>query len=262
MKRKNNRSRYGRYRLALLASLICLSGSVLAAPVATLPTRIPVSPDSQVRVALSNTNPNLLVVPGDRIIAVDSAQGMFLNDNKALGQANGGVQLMTAQTTPFTFYVRTEGGLTVSVIGVPQKRDGRVLQFISGRPVQHDDARRWEQSQPYVRTLISVQQAVLSGGVPEGFTEAPVVAVPTFSLPGWLSVTPKQMWSGGNLRIYRMSVRNRGASTLAIPERLFQAPGVRAVMVFPFSTTLMPGTDTQVWVTVSNEGDGEGNGHG
>ncbi|HBM2591065.1 type-F conjugative transfer system secretin TraK [Escherichia coli] len=258
MKRKNNR--HGRYRLALLVSLLCLSGAALAEPVAMLPVKIPVSPDSQVRVALSNTNPNLLVVPGDKIIAVDSAQGMFLNDNKALGQANGGVQLMTAQTTPFTFYVRTEGGLTVSVIGVPQKRDGRVLQFISSRPVQHDDARRWEQSQPYVRTLISVQQAVLSGGVPKGFTEAPVVAVPTFSLPGWLSVTPQQMWSGGGLRLYRLTVRNRGASVLAIPERLFQAPGVRAVMVFPFSTTLMPGTDTQVWVTVSNDGEGQANG--
>lgn len=260
MKRKNNR--HGRYRLALLASLLCLSGSVLAEPVATLPTRIPVSPDSQVRVALSNTNPNLLVVPGDRIIAVDSAQGMFLNDNKALGQANGGVQLMTAQTTPFTFYVRTEGGLTVSVVGVPQKRDGRVLQFISGRPVQHEDARRWEQSQPYVRTLTRIQQAVLSGGVPEGFVEAPVVAVPAFTLPGWLSVSPVQMWSGGGLRVYHLRVTNRGASTLTIPERLFQTPGVRAVMVFPFSTTLMPGTGTQVWVTVSNESGGEGNGHG
>ncbi|WP_158784356.1 type-F conjugative transfer system secretin TraK [Pantoea sp. BAV 3049] len=258
MKRKNNR--HGRHRLALLVSLLCLSGTVLAEPVAMLPVKIPVSPDSQVRVALSNTNPNLLVVPGDKIIAVDSAQGMFLNDNKALGQANGGVQLMTAQTTPFTFYVRTQGGLTVSVVGVPQKRDGRVLQFISSRPVQHDNARRWERSQPYVRTLISVQQAVLSGGVPKGFTEAPVVAVPTFSLPGWLSVTPQQMWSGGGLRLYRLTVRNRGVSALAIPERLFQAPGVRAVMVFPFSTTLMPGTDTQVWVTVSNDGEEQANG--
>lgn len=100
----------------------------------------------------------------------------------------------------------------------------------------------------------------MSGGVPKGFTEAPVVAVPTFSLPGWLSVTPQQMWSGGGLRLYRLTVRNRGASALAIPERLFQAPGVRAVMVFPFSTTLMPGADTQVWVTVSNDGEGQANG--
>ncbi len=111
---------------------------------------------------------------------------MFINDNRAMGQLNGGVQLMTAQTAPFTFYVRTEGGLTVSVVGVPQKRDGRVLHFISDRPVHHEAARRWETSQPYVRLLTDIQKAVLAGKVPEGFAEAPVAALPPFSLPAWL----------------------------------------------------------------------------
>ncbi len=41
---------------------------------------------------------------------------------------------------------------------------------------------------------------------------------------------------------------------LNMPERLFNAAGVRAVMVFPFSTQLMPGAQTSVWVTVSSEG--------
>lgn len=258
MKRKNNR--HGRHRLALLVSLLCLSGTVLAEPVAMLPVKIPVSPDSQVRVALSNTNPNLLVVPGDRIVAVDSAQGMFINDNRAMGQANGGVQLMTAQTAPFTFYVRTEGGLTVSVVGVPQKRDGRVLHFIADRPVHHDAARRWETSQPYVRLLTDIQKAVLAGKVPDGFAEAPVTALPSFSLPAWLSVKPLTMWSGGALRLYRLDVRNTGGAVLNMPERLFSAAGVRAVMVFPFSAQLMPGAQTSVWVTASS--DGEGDAHG
>lgn len=244
----------------LAAALACWCASVLAEPVALHAVNIPVSPDSQVRVALSNTNPNLLVVPGDRIIAVDSAQGMFINDNRAMGQSNGGVQLMTAQTAPFTFYVRTEGGLTVSVVGVPQKRDGRVLHFISDRPVHHEAARRWETSQPYVRLLTDIQKAVLAGKVPEGFAEAPVAALPPFSLPAWLRVEPLTMWNGGELRLYRLHVRNAGSAVLNMPERLFNAAGVRAVMVFPFSTQLMPGAQTSVWVTVSS--DGEGRGHG
>lgn len=244
----------------LAAAVACVCTSALAEPVAMHAVNIPVSPDSQVRVALSNTNPNLLVVPGDRIIAVDSAQGMFINDNRAMGQANGGVQLMTAQTAPFTFYIRTEGGLTVSVVGVPQKRDGRVLHFISDRPVQHEKARKWEISQPYVRLLTEIQKAVLAGKVPEGFAEAPVAALPSFSLPAWLKVEPLTMWSGGELRIYRLNVLNTGSAVLNMPERLFNAAGVRAVMVFPFSTQLMPGAQTSVWVTVSS--DGEGAGHG
>ena len=238
--------------LALAVS--CLCAAAQAEPVALKPVNIPVSPDSQVRVALSNTSPNLLVVPGDRIIAVDSAQGMFINGNRAAGQANGGVQLMTTRTEPFTFYIRTEGGLTVSVVGVPQKRDGRVLHFISDRPVHHETARRWEASQPYVRTLTEIQKAALAGHAPEGFVEAPVAALPAFRLPVWLRVTPVSMWNGGALRLYRLSVHNTGSAALHVPERLFSAPGVRAVMVFPYSTTLMPGAETSVWVTASDEG--------
>lgn len=244
--RKNNRK-------WLAVAVACCCASALAEPVARRPADIPVSPDSQVRVALSNTNPNLLVVPGDRIVAVDSAQGMFINDNRAMGQANGGVQLMTAQTSPFTFYVRTEGGLTISVDGVPQKRDGRVLHFISGRPVRHEAARRWETSLPYVRMLTEIQKAVLAGALPAGFSEAPPVPLPPLTLPAWLKAEPVTMWNGGALRLYHLSVRNTGSAALGIPEHLFSAAGVRSVMIFPFSTTLMPGAQTSVWMTVSEE---------
>ncbi|HGV1670401.1 TPA: type-F conjugative transfer system secretin TraK, partial [Escherichia coli] len=90
--------------VALLCSLAC---GVQAAPSAQLPVRVPVSPDAQARIVLSNTQPNLLVVPGDRIVAVDSALGTFTNagDYGQTGMANGGVVLMTEKTTPFTFYV-------------------------------------------------------------------------------------------------------------------------------------------------------------
>lgn len=229
-----------------------VSAAALAAPSASRPVRIPVSADSQVHVALSNTNPNMLVVPGDRITAVDAASGMFLNEDKAAGQKNGSVLLMTAQTKPFTFYIRTEGGLSISVVGVPQHRQGRVLQFISDIPVQHDAAKRWETDSPYPQMLVQIQKAVLQGRMPEGFSEAPVAALPDFSLPSWLAVRAEQMWNGGALRVYRLSVRNRGVSTLTLQERLFRAPGVRSVMVFPYSTTLLPGAQTGVWVTVSN----------
>lgn len=79
--------RYIKFGLFLAASG---NFQVHASPVSLPPVDIPVGPDSQVRIAISNTDPNLFVVPGDRIIAVDSVQGMFVNANKAQGQANGG----------------------------------------------------------------------------------------------------------------------------------------------------------------------------
>ncbi|EBK2214667.1 conjugal transfer protein TraK, partial [Salmonella enterica subsp. enterica serovar Schwarzengrund] len=94
-------------RLLLCAGLL-FSLPVFSEPAAQQPVRIPVTADSQVKVAFSNTQPNMLIVPGDRIVAVDSASGMFLNDGQTgrTGMANGGVVLMTEQTEPFTFYLR------------------------------------------------------------------------------------------------------------------------------------------------------------
>ncbi|WP_058914192.1 type-F conjugative transfer system secretin TraK [Entomohabitans teleogrylli] len=244
-------------RLLPLA-VLCLFVRAEGAASATLPVKVPVSEDAQVRVALSNTNPNMIVVPGDRITGIDSAQGMFLNDNRGQsGRANGGVVLMTAQTEPFTFFIRTEGGLVVSLIGVPQKRDGRVLHLVSDKPIRHQKAVHWEQSHPYVTTLTAIHKAALAGLVPDGFKAAPATALPAFSLPGGMAVQSKKMWNGGNLRLFRLDIRNNTAFSLAIPERLFQASGVRSVMVFPYSATLMPSATAQVWITVSNREEGK-----
>lgn len=253
-KRKNSPPVSMVCRLLLCAGLL-FSAPALSEPAAQPPVRIPVPADSQVRVAFSNTQPNMIVVPGDRIAAVDSAAGMFLNDDQKgrTGIANGGLVLMTAQTEPFTFFVRTEGGLTFSVVAVPQKRDGRVLQFVSARPARGKTAERWERSQSYPETLIALQKGVLNNQLPDGFVRAPVTPLPPLSLPFSLTVQPESMWNGGQLRIYRLTLRNTGVKAAAIPERLFRAAGVRAVMIHPYVTSLKPGATAQIWLTVSRE---------
>ncbi|HHE5971927.1 TPA: type-F conjugative transfer system secretin TraK [Citrobacter braakii] len=242
-------------RLSAVALLCGLACGVQAAPSAQLPVRVPVSPDAQARIALSNTQPNLLVVPGDRIVAVDSAQGTFTNagDYGQTGMANGGVVLMTEKTTPFTFYVRTEGGLVVSVIGQPQARDGRVVHLMSDRPVRQKAAGPWERSHDYVALLVDVQKALLRGEVPPGYVASPVVGEPVFSLPAGLTLRAETMWSGDALRVYRYRVSNRQSEAKALPERLFSAPGVRSVLISPWAETLLPGASAEVWVTVGQE---------
>lgn len=260
MKRKNN---HGRRPSALLSLAVVIASSLTgAAAQAAAPVKVPVSPDAQVQIALSNTDPNMVVVPGDRIVAIDSAQGVFLNANDygQTGQANGGVVLMTQQTKPFTFYVRTEGGLTVSIVGVPQKREGRIVQLLSDSPVRHREAQTWERSHPYVTTLVDLQRTLLSGKVPQGYVDSPVVRVPVFaSLPAAVAVRAEQMWSGGGLRVYRLNVRNTGSASVSLSERLFSADGVRSVMIAPYGDNLMPATQTTVYVTVDNPTLGEQN---
>lgn len=251
MKKKSNP-----IKLLCLALAFCgFVSTVRAEPTAQLPTQIPVSPDSQVKVAFSNSEPNMLVVPGDRIVAIDSAQGMFINGNQkgATGVANGGVVLMTAQTKPFTFYVRTAGGLTVSVVAVPQKRDGRMLQFISNQPAQSAVAKRWERALPYPRVLVEIHKALLNQQTPNGFIPAPVTALPSFALPSAYRVTANKMWNGGELRVYQLDVMNTSAVSQPLSERLFNQHNVRSVVIYPYSDTVLAGATATVWLTVSNE---------
>lgn len=208
MRKKNQRNKW--QTLPGMVALLCgLAGNVQAAPVAQKPVQVPVSPDAQARIALSNTQPNLLVVPGDRIVGVDSAQGTFTNTGEygQTGIANGGVILMTEKTAPFTFYIRTEGGLVVSVIGQPQARDGRVVHLISERPVRHQAAAAWERSHDYVALLVDVQRTLMKGDIPPGYVFSPVVAAPVFSLPAGLVARADGMWSGNLLRVYRYRIQ-------------------------------------------------------
>lgn len=251
MKKKSNPLAF----LGLAFALCCFVTAVRAEPMAQLPTQIPVSPDSQIKVSFSNSEPNMLVVPGDRIVAIDSAQGMFINGNQkgATGVANGGVVLMTAQTKPFTFYVRTAGGLTVSVVAVPQKRDGRVLQLISNQPAQSAVAKRWERASPYPRVLVEIHKALLNQEIPNGFILAPVTALPSFQLPSAYRVTANKMWNGGELRVYQLDVMNTSSVSQPLSERLFNQHAVRSVVIYPYSDTVLAGATATVWLTVSNE---------
>ncbi|HBB1544182.1 type-F conjugative transfer system secretin TraK [Escherichia coli] len=251
MRKKNQRNKW--QTLPGMVALLCgLAGNVQAAPVAQKPVQVPVSPDAQARIALSNTQPNLLVVPGDRIVGVDSAQGTFTNTGEygQTGIANGGVILMTEKTAPFTFYIRTEGGLVVSVIGQPQARDGRVVHLISERPVRHQAAAAWERSHDYVALLVDVQRTLMKGDTPPGYVFSPIVAAPVFSLPAGLVARADGMWSGDLLRVYRYRISNRQQHAAVLSESQFSEPGVRSVVIYPRAETLLPGATTDVWVMV------------
>lgn len=256
MKRKNRQR-----RLTGVAALMgMMLASAQAASTATQPIKLAVFPDAQVRVGISNREPNMLVVPGDKIVSIDSAQGMLINGDQkgTMGAANGGVILMTTQTQPFTFYVKTAGGLTVSVVAVPEKRDGRVVQLIAQQPARLPDAAKWERSLPYPTLLVALHNALLNGDVPKGFIGAPVVALPTFHLPSSFQVSAEKMWNGGALRAYQLAVKNTGNTPIALSERLFHQQGVRSVVIYPYSASVLPGATARVWLTIDNLGERDG----
>lgn len=85
---------------------------------------------------MSNTDPNLFTVPGDRITAINSLDGGLTNQEQT---DSGGAILATVSKKPFTFIVETERGLNFSIRAVPRAGSGRTIQLVSelaGTPVR------------------------------------------------------------------------------------------------------------------------------
>ncbi|EBC2131493.1 type-F conjugative transfer system secretin TraK, partial [Salmonella enterica] len=100
------------YKPFLLAAGWLFSGLVMASGSGTLaPVVVSLANGGQANIAVSNTDPNLFTVPGDRITAVSGLDGMLTNSEQT---GAGGVVVATVSKKPFTFILETERGLNFS----------------------------------------------------------------------------------------------------------------------------------------------------
>ena len=76
-------------RQALSALLLLVSGQSLAAPAAVSATVVPLVNGGQASIAVSNTDPNLFTVAGDRVTALTSLDGELTRQEQT---ASGGVR--------------------------------------------------------------------------------------------------------------------------------------------------------------------------
>ncbi|HIB1651632.1 TPA: type-F conjugative transfer system secretin TraK, partial [Salmonella enterica subsp. enterica serovar Muenchen] len=130
------------YKPFLMAAGWLFSGLVMASGSGTLaPVVVSLANGGQANIAVSNTDPNLFTVPGDRITAVSGLDGMLTNSEQT---GSGGVVVATAGKKPFTFILETERGLNFSVRAVPQAGAGRTVQLVSDLRGTGEEAGAWE----------------------------------------------------------------------------------------------------------------------
>ncbi|EIY1064812.1 type-F conjugative transfer system secretin TraK [Escherichia coli] len=205
----------------------------------------------QFRLSISNTDPNLIFISGDKVTAITAQEGMLAD--RRLTSA-GGVLFTSVATRTFTLYVETALGQTFSVVATPGKGEGRVYRLMSAEPPARPETRKWETGQPYEKLLISLSRAVLTGVMPDGYGEVTPIS-DGVRVPGGFSVTPLKAWAGDQLRADRYELRNASARGIALREQDFWKPGIRAVMFDNNAQTLMGGG--RMTVTVIRES-GEG----
>ncbi|EBX8239628.1 type-F conjugative transfer system secretin TraK [Salmonella enterica subsp. enterica serovar Bareilly] len=226
------------------------SCSVLASGTGTqTPTVVPMVNGGQASIAVSNTSPNLFVIPGDRIIAVNSLDGALTNNEQT---AAGGVVLATVNKKPFTFILETERGLNLSIQAVPRSGAGRTIQLVSDLQGTGDEAKAWESSTPYESMLVSISRAVRGGTLPPGWTVIPVTGE-TLSVPAGLSAQASSVLVGNHLKMVRFMVRNISSSPYPVTESTFWSPGVRGVMFAQPVSQIMGGASLDVFVIRDGE---------
>lgn len=230
------------------AMMVVVPSTTLAQPPAT----ISFPQGGQFRLSISNTDPNMIFIPGDNVTAI-TAQGGMLAD-KRLTSA-GGVLFTSVATRTFTLYVETALGQTFSVVATPVKGDGRVYRLMSTEQPARPETRKWEIAQAYEKLLISLNRAVLAGDMPDGYGEVKPLS-DGIRIPGGVSVTPQKAWAGDQLRVDQYELRNTNTWGVALREQDFWKPGVRAVMFDNNAPTLMGGGRMTVTVVREN-GEGE-----
>lgn len=234
----------------LFAGLFFSCGLMAAGTGTQAPTVVPVVNGGQASIAVSNSSPNLFTVPGDRITAVNSLDGVLTNTEQT---ASGGVVVSTLNKKPFTFILETERGLNLSVHAVPREGAGRTIQLVSDLRGTGDEAAAWEMSTPYESLLVSVSQAVRGGKLPAGWSQLPVTKE-TLQAPSGMSAQADAVWTGNHLKMVRFAVKNTTLSPLNIRESDFWQPGTRAVMFGQPAGRLLAGARMDVYVIRDGEG--------
>lgn len=236
-------------RHSLPALLLFVCGHGIAAPQAQNATVVPLANGGQASIALSNTDPNLFTVAGDRVTALTSLDGELTRQEQT---ASGGVIVSTLNKKPFTFILETERGLNFSVRAVPRAGAGRTVRLVSELSGTGEKAAGWETSSPYEATLVSLSQHLMGGTLPEGWYELPVTREMLTPPPG-LQAGAERVWIGNHLKVVRYRVTNRTTSARNVSESDFWQNGIRAVMFAEPARTLMAGGAMQVYIISSGE---------
>ena len=241
--------------LAAFVAGVCLTPAAMAdvsGPASTI-----FENDAHLKAQLSNTSPNKIVIEGELITRVTGPDGAFTQEN-----TEDGALLITPTTGQnFTLFLETANGIGASVDVTPKPGSGHTLHLIPAS-VPHKanpDAKVWEESQPWEKTLVSVARTVVNGGVPDSYTEAKAARGPAYSALSVLAsagvqLTPERQLVGSHLLVMRYRMKNTGYITRPLSEKQFWQKGVRAVMLS--TNNLYASGEGYVWVIFSTETEG------
>lgn len=240
--------------MKLQSAVALMAGFCCAAPAFALvngPEATRFENNAHLSAVLSNTSPNKIVIDGELITRVTGPDGAYDQQNTE----DGALMLSPLTGEAFTVFIETSSGQGVSVDVKPKAVNGRTLRLTpAGMPAfSNDEAKAWEESQPWQKTLVSVARSVVTGGVPENYAEVAASRAPAYAPAVPVTLTAERQLVGQHLRVVRYRLHNGGYVTQPLVEKQFWQKGVRAVMLS--DRQLYAGGSGYAWVIFSADGE-------
>lgn len=230
----------------LFFSLMLLSASAWA-------ETLTVTPNSAVRLTVSNREPNVIAVMNDRIVEANSAAGK-LADKKATD--SGALIFTTEETTPFSLYIETEKGFGFTVNAIPVKKSqGINVSVMNAEAKAEAVAEEWgKSSDSYSQFITRTFMAAMNDNIPTGFVKNGRVnvnwkdsALNSFRFRNSVS------FQGKNIRLLRVNVENKTTQPIRLNERVFWVPQTMVIAFNPTVNTLRPHEQVTVFLLIKEK---------
>lgn len=171
------------------------------------------------------------------------------------------VYVATSKEHPVTMFITEKGSeaRALSLTMVPQRIPPREIflsldeQSILPGMFSNNKAKKWEQSQPYIKTITRIFRKMALGEIPNGYSMNRVtshISVPSCAMEGIdVSFAGGQMMMGHHLTVFVGIATNQSDTPVEFQEQSCGNWDVAAVTSWPHKM-LAPGQSTEVYVAV------------
>ena len=202
--------------------------------------------NTDVALALSDTNYNRLVVRGDKITQAHFPEGALGIKN----EEDGSLYVMMASANPFTLFLTTESGHHFSATVTAESALGKTIEFVPQtalaaiKPAAHALAATTDATPPFANAISALMSQMIARQHVTGF-EVKNHFGRVVRLQQGLVLTPKTTYTGLELNGEIMELYNGSKLPLDIQESWFADEHVKAVSVS--ASTLAPKQKAMVY---------------
>jgi conjugal transfer pilus assembly protein TraK len=177
--------------------------------------------NERLNITLSNKDINRISVKGDKIQTINGPSGLY----SAKNDQQGAVYINTFGETPFTVFLSTLKGHSLSLLISPNQSSGKTIVLIpASQPGTH-----WEGTDSYQKTLITLISHMINNAETDEYDYRELKKAKIRNFYAVAEVKTLAVYDGSYLYGTISEIKNKTKGPLTLKPSYFYEPGVRAV---------------------------------